>query len=143
MPNWCENDLTITGPKEDVDAFFKYAKGLMKYEDGEEELLLNLNNFVPQPQKITMDMITEDPWRMWMEDTHRGDDELWYYWRLQHWGTKWPPQGVEIKDDYGYYDEKMDEEEVLVTFDTAWSPPCATSRAGAASTGCTSARAAK
>jgi hypothetical protein len=121
MPNWCENDLTITGPSKDVDAFFEFAKGKMKPEDGEEqELLLDFNKFVPMPETITRDMITEEPWRTWMEDTHRGDDELWWYWRVQHWGTKWQPQGCQFTEDG--WDNPVERCETI-TFDTAWSPP--------------------
>ena len=28
MPNWCSNTLTVTGPKEDLEAFAKAARGL-------------------------------------------------------------------------------------------------------------------
>ena len=38
-----------------------------------------------------------------------------YDWRLQHWGTKW--------DIYNATCERMDENTLVLSFDTAWSPP--------------------
>jgi len=42
-------------------------------------------------------------------------DDRWYNWRCQHWDTKWDAYDLEILDD--------DEEQLEVTFNTAWSPP--------------------
>ena len=39
----------------------------------------------------------------------------WYDWRLKHWGTKW--------DIYNDTCERMDENTLVLSFDTAWSPP--------------------
>jgi len=43
------------------------------------------------------------------------DGPNWYDWRLGHWGTKW--------DIYNATCERMDENTLVLTFDTAWSPP--------------------
>jgi hypothetical protein len=76
MPNWCENELVISGPEKDVYAFFGHALG--KDEDG-EPLVLDFNKFAPQPGTITRDLI-QDPYLRSQAD-ERPDDELWYYWR--------------------------------------------------------------
>jgi hypothetical protein len=39
----------------------------------------------------------------------------WYDWRLEHWGTKW---GI-----YNATCERMDANTLVLSFDTAWSPP--------------------
>jgi hypothetical protein len=124
MPNWCENDLTITGPEKDVYAFFDEAHG--KEEDG-EPLLLDFNKFVPQPGTITRDLIQHPLFSNRAAD--RPDDELWYYWRLQHWGTKWQPDSFQV-DCMEMSEGRLvaiptwnSEAKVMVTFDTAWSPP--------------------
>ena len=41
----------------------------------------------------------------------------WYDWRLQNWGTKW--------DVYNATCDRMDENTLVLSFDTAWSPPIA------------------
>jgi hypothetical protein len=125
MPNWCENDLDITGPEEDVNAFFAHALG--KDDDG-EPLALDFNKIVPQPGTITRDLI-QDPY-LRSQAAERPDDELWYYWRLEHWGTKWQPDicQVEGEEDFSeavsvgirVYDGQAN---VMVTFNTANSPP--------------------
>src|SRR6056300_1253603 len=39
----------------------------------------------------------------------------WYDWRLEHWGTKW--------DIYNATCDRMDANTLVLSFDTAWSPP--------------------
>jgi hypothetical protein len=124
MPNWCENDLAISGPEKDGYAFFDHALGK---NEGGERLVLDFNKFVPEPGTITRDLIQHLP--PGISAAECPDDELWYYWRLGHWGTKWQPdrfqvEGAEVSEAglvgipvYG------GEAEVMVTFDTAWSPP--------------------
>ena len=41
-------------------------------------------------------------------------DDRWYDWQIQNWGTKWEPAEVDV--------EQCDEE-LEITFNTAWSPP--------------------
>ena len=48
------------------------------------------------------------------KSTNRTDDR-WYDWRLANWDTKWDAYDLEISDD--------DEDQLEVTFNTAWSPP--------------------
>jgi len=38
----------------------------------------------------------------------------WYEWRVQNWGTKWEPSGVDVEKGVDH---------ILYDFDTAWSPP--------------------
>lgn len=46
------------------------------------------------------------------------EDENWYNWNCVHWGTKWEPKDIQIKYD-------KDKQEIIMNFDTAWSPPTA------------------
>ena len=43
-------------------------------------------------------------------------DDRWYNWRVQNWGTKWDCYSLEIDDTDMHYGFE-------VTFETAWSPP--------------------
>ena len=43
------------------------------------------------------------------------NDDRWYHWCIDNWGTKWEPDINEI----GYEDSEILE----LTFNTAWSPP--------------------
>lgn len=45
------------------------------------------------------------------------EEENWYNWNIEHWGTKW---------EAGIIDwERQDDNTIWVSFDSAWSPPCA------------------
>jgi hypothetical protein len=124
VPNWCENDLTITGPEKDVAAFFDEAHG--KGEGG-EPLVLDFNKFVPEPGTITRDLIQHPLYSSRAAES--ADDQLWDYCRRQHWGTKWQPASFYVEDTevsegrLGAISAWGGEAEVMVTFDTAWSPP--------------------
>jgi hypothetical protein len=53
MPNCCSNNLTITGPKADVEAFKAKAVGHSPWEEPEEDPdVLNFHSFVPVPDNI-------------------------------------------------------------------------------------------
>jgi hypothetical protein len=46
-----------------------------------------------------------------------GEDDRWYHWRNEHWGSKW--------DRYEYDVVKEGPRGLIVKFTTAWSPPYA------------------
>ena len=54
----------------------------------------------------------------------------WYDWRIQNWGTKWDAiDSCVHSESYGgdmdaYIEDLLRYGEVIITFDTAWSPPC-------------------
>lgn len=92
MPNWCENDVLIRGSKHDVNEYIeKYTT------DGS----MDFDKIVPMPKEYL-------------------DDERWYNWRVENWGTKW-----NIDKESGNWDFHGDDDVSIVegTFETAWSPP--------------------
>lgn len=108
MPNWCQNTLVLehedpTMIKRAEDAF---ARGEFCQE------------FHPLPAELKD---TTSP--------SRGDDESavllekygyadWYSFQVNEWGTKW---------DFGSADgiNDVNENEIVIYFDSAWSPPIA------------------
>lgn len=68
MPNWCENTLTVEGPEELLEKFFKAAE--------KEEQVLCFQNLHPMPEELEG---TSSP----------GEMPNWYDWRVANWGTKW------------------------------------------------------
>lgn len=86
MPNWCWNEITITG---DVT---KIVKALESIENKQENNVFKTLIDVP-------------------------DAEDWYNTNLKYFGTKW---------DVSYYEcdpQEIDDECVVLTPSTAWSPP--------------------
>ena len=70
MPNWCNNNITITGPNKVIDKIEK----IVKDETGKSGQLLNY--FYPMPKEL--------------EDTEGlSKKPNWYDWRVDNWSTKW------------------------------------------------------
>lgn len=66
MPNWCENELTIIGPKEDIAAF------KIKAATSNERVFV-FDQFVPKPPEV--EAAAYDP--------------IGYKWEHDNWGVKW------------------------------------------------------
>jgi len=111
MPNWCNNNIEISGPKHKVDALIEGAK------KGQF-----LNTLFPMPQALEGTTADGSENKELLSKTGYSD---WYGWRTANWSTKW---------DVDVYDESIQEQEELfgkddgaknVTFgfDSAWAPP--------------------
>ena len=131
MPNWCENDLAVEGPKEVIEEFLKFAAGAAGENPLDDEgSPFDFNKFIPYPQEFQrLDEIAE----AWLKE-HAGRPDYdyrarpkdgfnsgGYDWCYANWGTKWPACHVEVEGPVTGYDEKT--LEVVFHFDTAWSPP--------------------
>lgn len=102
MPNWCSNQLTVTGPKTDLRAFKKMAVGHSPWEEvAKDEKLnpLNFHSLVSIPAVVLQ----------------AGYQEAGYDWERANWGCKWGACEARLIDS--------SDGELLYDFDTAWSPP--------------------
>ena len=111
MPNYCNNHITITGPKKVIERLNKSIQNDGKQEGG------FLDALVPMPHEIkhTQADGTDRP-NLYMKYGHHD----WYGWANENWGTKW-----DVHEVYGPHLENIDKKSSLLTFafDTAWSPP--------------------
>lgn len=80
MPNWCENELTITGPAQDLQAF------RTRISEGEEISLLQA--FLPMSE---------------YHKTQEGYNDGGYEWCINTWGTKWPESDVSFLSGTDYF----------------------------------------
>lgn len=107
MPNVCVNELTITGPKKELDRFLEAAKG-----DPElywsEETPFSLQSLVPLPDHIDIKDV-DIPSDLAL-------DERWYTWCMRNWGTKW-----DVMETYHF--KRHTDRRVLIAFGTALGPP--------------------
>lgn len=95
MPNWCSNTITITGEKDNICRI----KDMMDSIENKSESNL-FQTLVGIP-----DHMTEGEYK-----------EKWYDTNVNNWGTKWD---VSYDDAYPQFSD----EEIILSPDTAWSPP--------------------
>jgi hypothetical protein len=108
MPNWCDNQITITGPNSVIDKIEK----IVRDDDSHENNGL-LNFFRPMPKELEG---TTSPGSQAKKPQPmiEGFDN-WYDWRCENWGTKW-----EVCEFYGV-DRQGDT--ISFGFSSAWAPP--------------------
>ena len=106
MPNWCDNQVTITGPNSVIDKIEKIVK-----EEKDDQGLLNFMR--PMPKELdgtTSHSSSADKPQPMVEGF-----DCWYDWRCENWGTKW-----EVCEFYGV-DRQGDT--ISFGFSSAWAPP--------------------
>ena len=76
MPNWCSNQVTLTGPKEKIDQLI---------------VELQKSDNINTPYEI-LNVLRPRP---------ADQEEDWYSWNVNNWGTKWDVNigGYEIVDE--------------------------------------------
>lgn len=116
MPNWCNNSITLK--HEDPAMIERAYKALCRGEF--------LNEFIPVPQdlKDTVAGFMGEDKREAHEAQQKANLEKygakdWYDFCTSQWGTKW-----DVGGDDGLI-QKLSENCVEASFDSAWAPPCA------------------
>ena len=104
MPNWCNNTITLTGPKAKITKIYKKAK--------EDNALLQQLYPMPEALEGTTSPAPKEGKVQPLVDGH----DNWYDWRVENWGTKWDVDmdGLELSDDGTT---------ITGWFDSAWAPP--------------------
>ena len=118
MPNWCENRVTISSNTED-DSQFQELVAKFQVERP-------FNEIFPQPDwKTIPNKDGELPVAEEIKNsngevitiTHNfpdgKNDERWYHWCIDNWGTKWDIDlaAADVEEDYAEFG-----------FQTAWAP---------------------
>ena len=132
MPNWCINNLVITGDKKELKKFVKEAKS--------KEKDISFSKLYPIPKELEetsspAKIVAEKDYEKEVKEvkkrgfftglpmTKKTQKEVikkygfdnWYDWCRANWGTKWDLSNVEV--------EYEDDEYLEASFDTAWCPP--------------------
>jgi hypothetical protein len=104
MPNWCNNSITISGPKDKITKL---------YNDTVAENGL-LQVMYPMPKELE-DTTSPAPKEGEPQPLVDGYDN-WYDWRVNNWATKWDVdvENLELSEDGT---------NISGWFDSAWSPP--------------------
>ena len=113
MPNWCNNTVTLehTDPAMIERAKTAFAAGtfLNEFIPCPQALIDTVSGFVPEQEKLEAQQAA---------NRERYGYSTWYDHNINKWGTKW---------DVGGGDGSLQDIEggVIITFDSAWSPPIA------------------
>ena len=115
MPNWCNNQVEISGPNKIIDQIQKIIEDS---KDPKKDFQGLLEWMWPMPKDLrgTQADGTE---RKDLVKKHGHSD--WYSWSNHNWGTKW-----DVHEFYGDHFDRKDHEgtsTIYFGFDTAWAPP--------------------
>ena len=110
MPNWCDNEVEVTGPPEELMGFAEALKATWTdFGDDSGGSYQLCEGLVPMPEKY-VGTVKGSP-----SIEVKADDGLtWYDWCIENWGTKWGDSHTEAL---------FLEDRVLVNFLTPWGPP--------------------
>ena len=121
MPNWCDNQLSITGPSAVID---KIEKIVNDESNNVENGLLQF--FYPMPKALKDTVAGPEP-KTKKEKLEKARLQVeygasnWYDWRCTNWGTKW-----ELCEFYGVDkqpDSLIGHSTISFGFSSAWAPP--------------------
>lgn len=94
MPNWCSNEVSVSGSPEVIAQILAIAP---KGDDA-----FQMNNFVPLPEELEGTIAPKDK-------------PNWYDWNIDNWGTKWDMCDVHLS----VHPSKAG---FSISYNTAWSP---------------------
>jgi hypothetical protein len=108
MPNHCENDIYIYGPKSEINAFFKAVKT--------DQYLIDADRIIPYPAEFkALDDLAKAERAKGNWKVTDGYNSGGYDWCINNWGTKW---GM-----YDFSPIRESKRGVKVSCQSAWSPP--------------------
>ena len=120
MPNWCYNRITVYGDSDTVDQVKEIHK--IFSDDQPFNQIFPIPDFKTIPNKEgqlpKLEQRKNDKGEIIWETYNFPDgknDDRWYHWCIANWGTKWDLSELHI--------EYEDDEQLELTFNTAWSPP--------------------
>ena len=110
MPNWCDNQVSITGPNSVINKIEKIVN-----EEKDTEGLLQFMYPMPAELKDTTADGSENK-----EMIKKYGHSDWYSWATDNWGTKW-----DINEFYGVDRQEISDDESTISFafQSAWAPP--------------------
>ena len=115
MPNWCANNLEITGDKE---ALAEFVKAVVNTDPQSEDEYNILSSLVPCPAELlnTASTLGTESEKQALNLKMYGYKD-WYDWSVANWDTKWPESETSMTC--------QSDELIGFRFLTAWSPPIA------------------
>lgn len=114
MPNWCSNNLSIYGHKDDMQNLLDVIKV------GEDNYIL-LEALYPTPDELNIGDVPFVPDERMNALKEKYGYTSWYEWRIDKWGCKWPESDLFIGQEYTEVDDHR--AVIAFNFETPWGPP--------------------
>ena len=111
MPNWCNNRITITGPKKKLKDLLMKVQAALQSNNG--SLLTVL---CPQPDDLFKGNLGPAEREMCAAEGIPN----WYDWNCENWGTKW-----DVDPTLSFSETDDEAAQIEGYFVSAWSPPLA------------------
>ena len=112
MPNWCNNNVEISGPKKVIDQIEKIVD---EKKNKEGQGLLDW--MVPMPKELRETQADGTERKDFIKKYGHSD---WYGWANENWGTKWDISSEFYSVDRQYHNRVST---IRFGFDSAWAPP--------------------
>jgi len=138
MPNWCSNEITISGTTQELKRFLTDCG----YFDGHQ---FSFQRLKPMPEELkNIDHYYVDGGERYERKIGEGETQIlteqevknlkskygaahWYDWNINNWGAKWDVGGDAnwscTSDEFLKCTLDDEYTDIYVSFDTAWSPP--------------------
>lgn len=117
MPNWCTNNLTVRGKKEDV-LEFKSKIDSAKQND----VICIFNTFIPMPEELenSVSPPRDEEKAKYFQEKYGASD--WYDWQTSNWGIKWGCRELYYENEEPIRTNHDDLYDLNINYDTAWGP---------------------
>ena len=125
MPNWCSNQLYITGDRVAIADFIKKVTNTPEQTEKRRQKYDILQNLYPTPQELT-DTVSgfygNDTEKQAELEAKQAQNRIkygakdWYDWNCNNWGTKWGDDDTDLVGAEG-------DKQIHFYFNTAWAPP--------------------
>ena len=112
MPNWCNNNVEISGPNKIIDQIEKIVD---ESKNTEGQGLLDW--MVPMPKELRETQADGTERKDFIKKYGHSD---WYGWANENWGTKWDISSEFYSVDRQYHNRVST---IRFGFDSAWAPP--------------------
>ena len=122
MPNWCYNRVNVYGDSDTVDQVKEIYEIFENNNDPFHKIfpIPDFKNIPNEKGELPiLEQHKNDKGEIMWETYNFPDgknDDRWYHWCIDNWGTKWEPDIASVDGD-------QDSEMLEITFNTAWSPP--------------------
>lgn len=116
MPNWCHNRVEIYGDDEELAKIKKQVETNVSLFDFDTIIPTPNFDMIPNKKGELPTLAKGEAGKLLnvKQFPDGSQDDRWYHWHIDNWGTKWNSVDVIVED----------EGDVLrYVFDTAWSPP--------------------